>query len=67
MKQPILIDMAGVSAIDARFFGLLLMLRRQVIKCGGTFSFTRVPDRIARAFLFNGVQFLLIAENGTHL
>jgi hypothetical protein len=48
----------------SRFFGLLLMLRKQLEASGRRLVFTGVSSRIARLFRRNGVAFLLSHELG---
>ena len=61
-NRPITIDLAGASAIDARFLGLFLMLRKQANGQGTRLNFTGVPFYIARMFRLNGVEFLLSSD-----
>ena len=54
-----IINLAGTRSIDARFFGLLLMLYKQLKKRNLRLEFTGVPPKIARLFRLNGFEFLL--------
>lgn len=63
-KRPITIDMAAVSAIDARFIGVLLMLRKIVLGQGGCLNFTPVSPYLARMFRLHGVEYLLMPDKG---
>jgi N-acetylglucosaminyldiphosphoundecaprenol N-acetyl-beta-D-mannosaminyltransferase len=58
-QKQLLIDLSATRCIDCRFFGLLLMLRKQLEGSGRHLVFTDVPSRIARLFRRNGVAFLL--------
>jgi N-acetylglucosaminyldiphosphoundecaprenol N-acetyl-beta-D-mannosaminyltransferase len=55
----VLIDVSHTRAIDARFFGLLLMLRRQLTQRGAQLKFTGVSPRLEKMFRLNGVGYLL--------
>jgi N-acetylglucosaminyldiphosphoundecaprenol N-acetyl-beta-D-mannosaminyltransferase len=58
-KRNVVIDLSGTRFIDARFFGLLLMLRKQ-LKCeGAQLKFIGASRAIARLFRLNEVEFLL--------
>ncbi len=64
-KHNILIDLEATRWIDARFFGLLLMLRKE-LKCRGRIlALTGASRRIKRLFRLNELEFLLKAENGS--
>jgi N-acetylglucosaminyldiphosphoundecaprenol N-acetyl-beta-D-mannosaminyltransferase len=58
-RKPVNIDVSGVSVIDARFFGLLLMLRKQLIQQGLTLKFCGLTSRVLRSFRLNRFCFLL--------
>jgi N-acetylglucosaminyldiphosphoundecaprenol N-acetyl-beta-D-mannosaminyltransferase len=60
--QPISIDLAHLAAIDARFLGLLLMLRKQMKRRGLALAFTGASRRVAGLFRLHGVKFLLSPE-----
>ena len=64
-NRPITIDLAGAYAVDARFLGLLLMLRKQVKGQGTRLNFTGFPFYIARMFRLNGFEFLLSSDGVT--
>jgi N-acetylglucosaminyldiphosphoundecaprenol N-acetyl-beta-D-mannosaminyltransferase len=53
------IDLNGTEFLDSRFFGLLLMLRKQLNASAKRLEFTGVSRRIGRLFHLNGVDFLL--------
>jgi N-acetylglucosaminyldiphosphoundecaprenol N-acetyl-beta-D-mannosaminyltransferase len=63
-KGQVIIDVSHAQWIDARFFGLLLMFRKQLAKQGTRLIFTGVSPRLERIFRLNGVKFLLAAESG---
>ncbi|HTO64298.1 MAG TPA: STAS domain-containing protein, partial [Bradyrhizobium sp.] len=50
-------DFSDVCAIDARFLGLLLMLRKQLKAGGVVASFTGVSRLLARIFRLGGLEF----------
>jgi N-acetylglucosaminyldiphosphoundecaprenol N-acetyl-beta-D-mannosaminyltransferase len=58
-QKRLLIDLSATRRIDCRFFGLLLMLRKQLDASGRRLVFTGISSRIARLFHRNGVAFLL--------
>jgi N-acetylglucosaminyldiphosphoundecaprenol N-acetyl-beta-D-mannosaminyltransferase len=58
----IVIDLSDTLQIDARFLGLLLMLRKELGGRGKSLKFTAVPRAIERAFYLNELGFLLSAD-----
>src|ERR1700730_1660061 len=58
-KKPVVIDLSQISTIDPRFFGLLLMLRKQLLSRGDRLTFSGVKRRIKKIFRMNGFGFLL--------
>jgi N-acetylglucosaminyldiphosphoundecaprenol N-acetyl-beta-D-mannosaminyltransferase len=58
-KKPIQINLSSACAIDARFLGLILMLRKQARKVGTDLDFAGVSERIQTMFRLNGAEFLL--------
>lgn len=58
-KQNIIIDLRNIRLIDARFLGLLLMLRQELKSRGAKLIFTGVPRAIKRIFRLNELEFLL--------
>jgi N-acetylglucosaminyldiphosphoundecaprenol N-acetyl-beta-D-mannosaminyltransferase len=63
-QKQLLIDLSATRRIDSRFFGLLLMLRKQLEGSGRRLVLTGISSRIARLFRRNGVAFLLSHELG---
>jgi len=63
-KGEVVVDVSHTEFIDGRFFGLLLMFRKQLIKCGGRLKFSGVSPGIERMFRLNGVNFLLTTGGG---
>ncbi|WP_050886517.1 WecB/TagA/CpsF family glycosyltransferase [Bradyrhizobium sp. STM 3843] len=61
-SKDVIINLGGVRYIDMRFFGLLLMLRKELKLRGCQLSFDQVPGRIKRLFRLNEVGFLLTNE-----
>ena len=57
--QNVKVDLNGTKFLDPRFFGLLLMLRKQLNARAKRLEFTGVSQRIGRLFRLNGVDFLL--------
>jgi N-acetylglucosaminyldiphosphoundecaprenol N-acetyl-beta-D-mannosaminyltransferase len=60
-EKPIIVDFSGTELIDARFIGLLLMLRKQLKKRQLPLMLKGVPLRIERLLRLNGFGFLLCA------
>jgi N-acetylglucosaminyldiphosphoundecaprenol N-acetyl-beta-D-mannosaminyltransferase len=58
-KREVVIDLSSARRIDARFFGLFLMLRKQLNSKNASLSFIGISPRLARLFWLNGVDFLL--------
>jgi N-acetylglucosaminyldiphosphoundecaprenol N-acetyl-beta-D-mannosaminyltransferase len=58
-NKDVVIDLSRTSFIDARFLGLLLMLRKELRACGANLRFTAVPRAIQRIFRLNEVGYLL--------
>jgi N-acetylglucosaminyldiphosphoundecaprenol N-acetyl-beta-D-mannosaminyltransferase len=64
-QTEVVIDVSRTAYIDARFFGLLLMFRKQLIERGAHLKFIGASPGIARLFRLNGVEFLLAIADGT--
>jgi len=58
-QKQLLVDLSATRRIDSRFFGLLLMVRKQLEGSGRHLVLTGISPRIARLFRRNGVAFLL--------
>jgi N-acetylglucosaminyldiphosphoundecaprenol N-acetyl-beta-D-mannosaminyltransferase len=58
-KQNIIIDLSNTRLIDARFFGLLLMLRKELKSRGAKLIFNGVSRGIERIFRLSELEFLL--------
>jgi N-acetylglucosaminyldiphosphoundecaprenol N-acetyl-beta-D-mannosaminyltransferase len=58
-NQTITIDLSNTRLIDARFLGLLLMLRKELRSRGARLIFTGVSSTIERTFRLSEVGFLL--------
>jgi N-acetylglucosaminyldiphosphoundecaprenol N-acetyl-beta-D-mannosaminyltransferase len=57
----VIVDLSQTRAIDARFFGLLLMLRKQLTGKGTTLRFQGASQRLRRQFQLNSIEYLLIS------
>ena len=57
--KNIVIELTDTLFIDCRFFGLLLMLRKQLEGSGRSLRFSGISPRLARLFRLNGIGFLL--------
>jgi N-acetylglucosaminyldiphosphoundecaprenol N-acetyl-beta-D-mannosaminyltransferase len=58
-SDEVTIEVSRLRTIDARFFGFLLMVRKQTLRHGGRLRFSGVSPRIRRLFGLNGFGFLL--------
>ena len=65
-SSELTIDVSALRVIDARFFGLLLMVRKQLIERGGRLQFAGVSRRMERAFRINRFGFLLPSREVSH-
>src|SRR6185437_3256976 len=57
--KRIKIDLSEVRAIDARFLGILLMLRKELSRNGGELALWGLPRRWQKVFCLNGLQYML--------
>jgi N-acetylglucosaminyldiphosphoundecaprenol N-acetyl-beta-D-mannosaminyltransferase len=53
------VDVSGTRMFDPRFFGLLLMVRKQLRRRGQALRFIEVSRAVVRTFRWNGFEFLL--------
>jgi N-acetylglucosaminyldiphosphoundecaprenol N-acetyl-beta-D-mannosaminyltransferase len=58
-KANVVLDLTRTHAIDGRFFGLLLMLRKNLKNQGAKLQFVGISPTIRRLFWLNGLNFLL--------
>jgi N-acetylglucosaminyldiphosphoundecaprenol N-acetyl-beta-D-mannosaminyltransferase len=65
-KKRIVIDFSETRAIDARFLGLLLMLRKKlkILDNGINPTFIGLSPGLKRIFRLNGLRFLLTSDEG---
>lgn len=63
-KMDVIVDLSDTCLIDARFLGLLLMVRKELKSRGATLRFTAVPRAIERIFRLNELRYLLPAHVG---
>jgi N-acetylglucosaminyldiphosphoundecaprenol N-acetyl-beta-D-mannosaminyltransferase len=61
-KQDVIIDLSDTRFIDPRFFGLLLMLRKQLKAQGAKLIFTGVTRPTEKMFRLNELGFLLSSD-----
>ena len=61
-SNELTIDCARLRSIDARFLGLLLMVRKSMLQKDGRLVFANSSWRIRRAFRLNGFGFLLDSD-----
>lgn len=60
--KQITVDASAVHDIDARFFGLFLVIRKQLVGQGKQLNFTGLSPYIRRIFRLNRFEFLLSGE-----
>jgi N-acetylglucosaminyldiphosphoundecaprenol N-acetyl-beta-D-mannosaminyltransferase len=60
--KQITVDVSKTHSVDPRFFGLLLMVRKQLAGQGKQLSFTGVTPSVRRIFRLNKFDFLLPRE-----
>jgi N-acetylglucosaminyldiphosphoundecaprenol N-acetyl-beta-D-mannosaminyltransferase len=58
-NKPVWLDLSRTQAVDQRFLGLFLMLRKQLSRRGGTLKLVGLTPQVSRAFRLNGFDFLL--------
>ena len=58
-RKDIIVDLANIYSIDARFLGLLLMLRKELASRGQSLKFAKMPRGIKRIFRLHELTFLL--------
>jgi N-acetylglucosaminyldiphosphoundecaprenol N-acetyl-beta-D-mannosaminyltransferase len=63
-NRDIIIDLSNTRLIDARFFGLLLMVRKELRSRRAKLLFTGVPQAIKRLFRLNELEYLLSTDLG---
>lgn len=63
-KKRIVIDFSASRAIDVRFLGLLLMLRKKLNGNGASLTFIGLSSGLEKIFRLNGLGFLLSSDNG---
>jgi N-acetylglucosaminyldiphosphoundecaprenol N-acetyl-beta-D-mannosaminyltransferase len=64
-KKNVIVDFAATRAIDARFLGLLLMLRKLLNGNGVSLAFTGVSPQLKRIVRLNGAAFLFSPGRST--
>jgi N-acetylglucosaminyldiphosphoundecaprenol N-acetyl-beta-D-mannosaminyltransferase len=58
-QKRVIVDLSQTQAVDARFFGLLLMLRKQLQSQGSALQFQGASARLRKLFRLNSLEFLL--------
>jgi anti-anti-sigma regulatory factor len=61
-EKQIVIDFSETCAVDTRFLGLLLMLRKQLTARNSVLRFMGISRRLERMFRLNGLGYLLPAH-----
>jgi N-acetylglucosaminyldiphosphoundecaprenol N-acetyl-beta-D-mannosaminyltransferase len=59
VEKDVALDLSNVVSVDARFFGLLLMLRKRLIDKKRRLRIGGVSPQVARLFRLNGFEYLL--------
>lgn len=62
-KKKIAIDFSKLEGADARFLGLLIMLRKQLRSRGEVWQLTGIYPKLRRQFRLNGLGFLFEGES----
>lgn len=63
VHKHFVINFTKTRLIDARFLGLLLMLRKQVTGRGGRLNFVGMTPQVAKIFRLNGFGYLLTTNS----
>jgi len=66
-NKQIVIDFSETCVVDARFLGLLLMLRKQLKARNTVLRFTGISRRLERMFRLNGCGYLLSVKSKKQL
>jgi N-acetylglucosaminyldiphosphoundecaprenol N-acetyl-beta-D-mannosaminyltransferase len=64
-KKQFVIDFSRTRGIDARFLGLLLMVRKQLKAQGKALRLVGILGKIERSFRLNGLEYLLPHEKSS--
>lgn len=67
IQKQIVVDFAETKAADARFFGLLLMLKKQLTGRGLELQLAGVSIAMERQFRLHGLGYLLSASENRHV
>jgi N-acetylglucosaminyldiphosphoundecaprenol N-acetyl-beta-D-mannosaminyltransferase len=62
-RRQVVIDLSDICAIDARFLGFLLMLKKSVGRHGAQLRLVGLSRSIRRQFRLNGADFLIQSEH----
>jgi N-acetylglucosaminyldiphosphoundecaprenol N-acetyl-beta-D-mannosaminyltransferase len=60
--KPMVVDIFSTHHVDARFFGLLLMVRKQLTNRGQTLMLVGASAELRRIFRWNRFEYLLSQE-----
>lgn len=61
-QRKLIIDLSHTRRLDPRFFGILLMVVKQLKRRGDTLKFTGITPRMHRQFRLNKVEYLLSSD-----
>jgi len=59
VEKDVALDLSNIASVDARFFGLLLMLRKRLTAKKRRLRIAGVSPQVARLFHLNGFEYLL--------
>jgi N-acetylglucosaminyldiphosphoundecaprenol N-acetyl-beta-D-mannosaminyltransferase len=64
LNKKLTIDFSGILTIDARFLGLLLMLRKKLNGTGANPIFVGISSELQRTLHLHGAEFLISSDGG---
>jgi N-acetylglucosaminyldiphosphoundecaprenol N-acetyl-beta-D-mannosaminyltransferase len=59
LNKPVIVNLSQTTSVDPRFFGILLMLRKQLSEQGKKLTFEGAPPKIRKVFRLNRFGYLL--------
>ncbi|WP_426424809.1 WecB/TagA/CpsF family glycosyltransferase [Bradyrhizobium genosp. A] len=66
-NRDVIIDLSRTQTIDARFFGMLMMLHKELTSRNAKLKFTDAPWTIRKAFQLNELGYLLSPDAGSQV
>jgi N-acetylglucosaminyldiphosphoundecaprenol N-acetyl-beta-D-mannosaminyltransferase len=61
-NRDVIIDFSNIRAVDARFLGLLMMLRKELRNRDAKLLFTGLTPGVKRTFRLNELKYMLVAD-----